>query len=161
MEPEAVRRKVNKVLTAFDIESLVAREPSALSGGERAMVALASVVVAEPRYLVLDEPTSLLDAKGRRLFHSMLRILIERGLGVILLTQYADEALLSERLVVLEKGRKTYDGGSESLLLDGDPEAYGFWMPSMRRAAERLGVWHEVRRAPELSRCLARAGDIG
>jgi len=145
MERDHIREKVNNTLLSFDIVSLSKRQPSALSGGERSRVALASTVVVEPSYLVLDEPTSLLDAKGRELFYSMLKVLIERGLGVILLTQYADEALLAERLVVLNGGKKTYDGDSKTLLLDGEPEQHGFWRPKIRRAAEEIGVWKTVR----------------
>jgi energy-coupling factor transport system ATP-binding protein len=145
MESKLVRSKVNSALAQFDIDTLAGREPSALSGGERALVALASIIVAEPCYLILDEPTSLLDANGKDVFYSMLGSLVESGLGVVMLTQYADEALIADRLIVLRHGRKTYDGNTKSLLLDDEPEQYGFWKPAIRRAAEEIGVWEEVK----------------
>jgi energy-coupling factor transport system ATP-binding protein len=84
--------------------------PHLLSGGERQRLAVASVWVMQPDYLVLDEPTSLLDPRGRG---EILRFLdlpeVRQRMGVLLITQYPDEAMACPRLIILDRGKKVWD----------------------------------------------------
>ncbi|HEX9917056.1 MAG TPA: energy-coupling factor transporter ATPase, partial [candidate division Zixibacteria bacterium] len=81
-----------------------------LSGGEKQRVALASVLAMQPKYLVLDEATSLLDSKDRKDFLALIERLSSQGITLIHITQFPEEANLAKRLVVLSEGKIVMDG---------------------------------------------------
>jgi len=111
MPGAAMHRRVNAALRRFKLEPYREESPNRLSGGERQRLALASVWVMDPRYWILDEPTSLLDPAGKADFFRLFRGLVrDSGAGMLLATQYAEEALACDRLVVMEKGRVQFDG---------------------------------------------------
>jgi energy-coupling factor transport system ATP-binding protein len=98
-------------------EDVAARDPLTLSGGEQRRVAIAAVLAAAPRVLVLDEPGAGLDRAARRELHAILRGLHVEGATVVLVTHDADEAaMLATRLVVLSGGRIAWDGDIAPLL---------------------------------------------
>lgn len=100
---------------------VAARDPLTLSGGEQRRVAIAAVLAAEPRVLVLDEPGAGLDRAARRELHDVLRTLHAAGRTIVLVTHDPDEAAaLATRLVVLDAGRIAWDGGCAQVL--GAPE---------------------------------------
>jgi len=104
--PEKIRRCVEFALDALDIRHLRNRYPFDLSGGEKQKVALASVISVKPEVLVLDEPTSELDARGRTAVLETLEKLNNEGMTIILAEHNLDEALpLMDRLMVLDDGR--------------------------------------------------------
>jgi len=113
MEPERMHREVEDLLRRFGLEKYRNRPPHLLSGGEKQLLALASVLAMRPKYLILDEPTSLLDPKGRRKILSFLSDL--QGVTPILITQFPEEALLTSRLIILEGGRILYDDRPERI----------------------------------------------
>ena len=108
---------VNGVLERFHLMYYRKHPPHLLSGGEKQRLALASVMAMNPKYLVLDEPTSMLDPKGRReLLDLLLEIKADNRnkkttdqITLILITQYSEEALESDRLIVMDNGRIFYD----------------------------------------------------
>lgn len=103
-------QRVNDVLKRLDIEDLRRAEPHYLSGGQKQRVALAGVLAMQPNYLVLDEPTAMLDPKGRRSVLSLVKSLQrDCGLGVIYITHHMDEAMGADRVVVLDKGTVVQD----------------------------------------------------
>ncbi len=105
MPIRSMRKKVAAALKQFSLEPYAQISPNRLSGGERQRLALASVWVMEPRYLVLDEPTSLLDPTGKHDFFQLIRrILKKHKVGILMVTQYPEETLNCSRLVVLHKG---------------------------------------------------------
>ena len=117
--PEVMRRRVDEALDRFGLASYRMAEPHRLSGGERQRLALASVWVMAPRYLILDEPTSLLDPKNRR---EVLRLLDEemggREMGVLLVTQLPDETLDCDRVLIMDQGRLVMDAPPEAAFAD-------------------------------------------
>jgi energy-coupling factor transport system ATP-binding protein len=106
----AMHQKVREALALFELEPYSGESPYRLSGGEKQRLALASVWAMEPRYLILDEPTSLLDPAGKADFLGMVRKLVrKKNVGVVLATQYPEETVTCDRLLVLDKGKVKYD----------------------------------------------------
>lgn len=118
MDPERMHKEVEGVLQRFRLEKYRNRPPHLLSGGEKQLLALASVLAMRPKYLILDEPTSLLDPRSRREMLSFIWDL--RGVTPILVTQFPEEALLTNRLIILKEGRILYDDQPERIFEEVD-----------------------------------------
>ena len=85
--------------------------PHLLSGGQKQRIAIAGIIAMEPKCIVLDEPTAMLDPKGRReVVETIGRLNREKGITVVLITHHMDEAAKAQRVVVLHKGKVTADG---------------------------------------------------
>jgi energy-coupling factor transporter ATPase len=108
---QEIHHKVQRALKFFNLEKYRNHPPHKLSGGEKQKVALAAVLSMQPRYLVLDEPTSLLDPVGRKEILSLISMLSEeRNTVVIHITQFPEEAVVADRIVVMHQGRVVLDG---------------------------------------------------
>lgn len=108
---EEMVKRVEKALKRFHLESYRFHPPHLLSGGERQRLALASIWVLEPKYFILDEPTSLLDPNSREeLVLFMENEIQEKKTGFLLVTQYPEEALQCDRLILLDSGKIVFDG---------------------------------------------------
>ena len=118
-----MRGRVAEALAGFDLERCRHAAPDRLSGGERQRLALASVMIMQPRHLVLDEPTSLLDPGGASRIRSLMLEASRKGTTVIHVTQSAAEALDYDRVIVLANGRIVRDGTPSQVLTD--VEEYG------------------------------------
>jgi energy-coupling factor transport system ATP-binding protein len=106
-----IRRRVDRALDLVDLLEYARREPHLLSGGQKQRVAIAGVLALEPEYLVLDEPTAMLDAQGRKEVLDTLRGLnLNRGVTVLHITHFVEEAFEASRVVVMAKGRIVWDG---------------------------------------------------
>ena len=117
VKTEVMRRVVTVILERFNLTKYRKHPPHLLSGGEKQRLALASVFAMNPKYLVLDESTSMLDPEGRRGLLSLLneiksdnadKITTEQT-TIILITQFPEETLHADRLIVLEKGKVVFD----------------------------------------------------
>ncbi|MBD3383867.1 ATP-binding cassette domain-containing protein [candidate division KSB1 bacterium] len=95
--------RVERMLQQFDLQKLRKKSPHYLSGGEKQRLALASVMAMEPRYLVLDEPTSLLDPRARKEIMQTCKRMSEE-MTVVLITQFPEEALMADRLLIMHQG---------------------------------------------------------
>ena len=84
--------------------------PHLLSGGQKQRVAIAGIIAMEPRCIILDEPTAMLDPKGRREVMETIIRLREKGITLVLITHHMDEAAQADRVVVLSKGAIAADG---------------------------------------------------
>jgi energy-coupling factor transport system ATP-binding protein len=85
--------------------------PHLLSGGQKQRIAIAGIIAMEPKCIVLDEPTAMLDPKGRReVMETILKLNREKGITVVLITHHMDEAAQAQRVVVLHKGDVAADG---------------------------------------------------
>lgn len=113
IEPAEIRRRVDAALKAVNMYEYRDHAPHKLSGGQKQRVAIAGVIAMETMCIVLDEPTAMLDPRGRQEVMDTIRYLNrEKGITVILITHYMDEAVQTDRVVVM-------DGGN--ILTDGDP----------------------------------------
>ena len=111
-----IRERVEWALSAFHLWEYKNSPPHKLSGGEKQRVAIAAVLAMRPKYLILDEPTSLLDPEGREMLNLLIRKLAGQGKITILnITQFPEEALLAQRLLVLDKGKVVLDSTPEEV----------------------------------------------
>lgn len=109
--PEEIRRRVDECLAAVDMTDFAKSAPSKLSGGQKQRVAIAAVLAMNPEILILDEPTAMLDPKGRsEVFETIKTLNRERGITVVLITHYMDEAAQADRTIVMDNGETVLDG---------------------------------------------------
>lgn len=114
VEPKEIRRRVDECLEIVNMTKYAQSSPSKLSGGQKQRVAIASVLAMNPEILILDEPTAMLDPKGRSEVIKTIKMLNEeKDITVVLITHYMDEAAQADRTVVI------YDG---EIVLDGTPK---------------------------------------
>ena len=128
----AIRHRVDNALKQVGMYEYREHAPHLLSGGQKQRVAIAGVIAMEPKCIVLDEPTAMLDPKGRReVMETIARLNQEKKITVVLITHHMDEAAQAQRVVVLHKGE---------VALDGDP----------REVFSQIEKLHEMRlAAPE------------
>ena len=106
-----IRQRVDQALRQVGMYEYREHAPHLLSGGQKQRVAIAGVIAMEPRCIVLDEPTAMLDPQGRReVMETVLRLNREKHITVVLITHHMDEAAQAGRVVVLHKGKVAADG---------------------------------------------------
>ena len=109
--PEEIRRRVDDALKAVGMYEFREHAPHLLSGGQKQRIAIAGVIAMQPRCIVLDEPTAMLDPIGRAdVLRTIKALNRQRGVTVVLITHHMDEAAQADRLVVMAKGRVVADG---------------------------------------------------
>ena len=109
--PEEIRRRVDDALKAVNMYEYREHAPHLLSGGQKQRIAIAGVIAMEPRCIVLDEPTAMLDPIGRAdVIRTIKTLNRERGVTVVLITHHMDEAAQADRLIVMAKGKVISDG---------------------------------------------------
>jgi len=136
---DQIRMRVDEAVADTGLEGLGQREPHMLSGGQKQRLAMAGALAMRPRYLVLDEPTSMIDATGRKEFSSVLERVRASGRGVLLITHDVAEALPADRVVVLDTGRLAFEGTPDALLAkDESLASWGLELPPIARLARNL-----------------------
>ncbi|MEW6510298.1 MAG: ATP-binding cassette domain-containing protein [Bacteroidota bacterium] len=116
-----VRQRTDAMVATMGLDRSRQASPRSLSAGEQQRLALGGVLAMDPRYLVLDEATSLLSPAARSaILQTVMREREKRGMAIVLITQFAAEALLADRLVVLQAGRVVRDGSARNILGDKD-----------------------------------------
>ncbi len=106
-----IRHRVNKALKQVGMYDYREHAPHLLSGGQKQRVAIAGIIAMEPKCIVLDEPTAMLDPRGRReVIETIGQLNREKGITVVLITHHMDEAAKAQRVVVLHKGKVAADG---------------------------------------------------
>ena len=111
VEPNEIRRRVDEALKQVDMYEYRERAPHQLSGGQKQRIAIAGILAMRPDCIVLDEPTAMLDPKGRSEVMKTIRQLNrDYGTTVVLITHYMDEAAASDRVVVVDNGVVLRDG---------------------------------------------------
>ncbi len=142
--PEEIRRRVDESLKAVGMYDYREHAAHKLSGGQKQRVAIAGVLAMKPDCLVLDEPTAMLDPKGRaEVMDTVHRLNREQGITVVLITHYMEEAALSDRVVVMDGGR---------IIADGTPREVFSRVQALREVAL------DVPQPTELCDCLRRQG---
>jgi energy-coupling factor transporter ATPase len=139
LERSEIRQRVDEALAAVGLVGLERREPHLLSGGQKQRLAIAGALAVQPEYLVLDEPTSMLDPEGRRDVAAVIERLGGSGKGILLVTHDLTEAARANRVVVLDHGGIVYAGLLEELI--GRTEllgACGLEVPPLALLVSRL-----------------------
>lgn len=110
VEPKEIRRRVDEALKTVGMYDYRMHAPHKLSGGQKQRVAIAGVIAMEPDCIVLDEPTAMLDPKGRSEVMKTIKMLNkEKGVTIVLITHYMEEAAQADRVVVIDGGEKIMD----------------------------------------------------
>ena len=106
-----IRHRVDKALKQVGMYEYREHAPHLLSGGQKQRIAIAGVIAMQPKCIVLDEPTAMLDPRGRReVIDTVSRLNREKGITVVLITHHMDEAAKAGRVIVLHKGKVAADG---------------------------------------------------
>lgn len=137
-QPEIAER-VDRALEAVGMTAFAQADPAELSGGQKQRVGIAGMLAMNPDVLVLDEPGAMLDPSGRRDILRIVRELNGRGITVIHITHFMDDALEAGRVLVMEGGRLALDGTPDEVFRHGSElRALGLEQPFAMRLAERL-----------------------
>jgi len=142
--PAEIRERVDSALRQVDMYEFREHAPHQLSGGQKQRIAIAGIITMHPRCIVMDEPTAMLDPKGRReVMKTIKHLNKENGITVVLITHYMDEAAQADRVVVMDKGR---------IIMDDVPK-------KIFSQVERLkSVGLDVPQVTELAHALRRGG---
>ena len=117
--PEEIRRRVDAALKAVDMYEYREHAPHKLSGGQKQRVAIAGIIAMETKCIVLDEPTAMLDPRGRtEVMETIQRLNREKGITIVLITHYMDEAVQAGRVVVMDEGEILRDGTPRQVFSD-------------------------------------------
>lgn len=110
VEPNEIRRRVDEALKAVGMYEYRMHAPHQLSGGQKQRVTIAGIIAMRPRCIVLDEPTAMLDPKGRsEVMKTVKELNSKYGITIILITHYMEEAAQCERIIVMDKGKVLMD----------------------------------------------------
>ncbi len=142
LPPEEIRIRVDEALSRVGMDGFQKREPHYLSGGQKQRVAIAGVIAMRPAYMVLDEPTAMLDPRGRReVMDTIYQLNRNDGLTVIHITHYMEEAIHADRVVVMEEGRKVAEGTPREIFRQVDLlKSLRMDVPPMAELEHRLAL---------------------
>lgn len=140
VEPKEIRRRVDECLEIVNMTKYAQSSPSKLSGGQKQRVAIASVLAMNPEILILDEPTAMLDPKGRSEVIKTIKMLNEeKDITVVLITHYMDEAAQSDRTVVIDDGEIVLDGTPKEVFKNVEKlKSLGLDVPQVTELAYEL-----------------------
>ena len=138
-----LRQRVTQRLEDVGLSGFEKHETHALSGGQKQRVAIAGALAMNPKILILDEASAMLDPRGRKGLMRVVRSLNDQGMTVVMITHFMEEAALADRVIVLDEGKVARVGTPQEVLVDVD-------------ALSALNL--EVPFAAELSQALRRAG---
>ncbi len=144
---DEMKRRVEDAMQLTGISGLADRSPYSLSGGQQQRVALTSILVMQPRVLVLDEPTSQMDPIGTREVFGVIRTMAERGMTVILAEHKVEWiAQFADRVIALKDGQILLDGSPSEVLTSPLLAEHGLGISrytSVARKAQEVGLWKE------------------
>ena len=119
LEPSEIRRRVDNALKAVDMYDFRESTPHRLSGGQKQRIAIAGIMAMEPECLVLDEPTAMLDPKGRaEIISTLHRLNSDKGITIVLITHYMEEAENADRVIVMNDGKIIADNVPKVIFSD-------------------------------------------
>ncbi|WP_321973943.1 energy-coupling factor transporter ATPase [Paratractidigestivibacter sp.] len=154
---DEIRARVERELRRVALLDRATSDPSRMSGGQRQRVCIAGALAMEPQVLVLDEPSSLLDVRGREAILRVMGRLAAAGTTLVHVTHFMDEALEADRVIVMERGRIALDGVPEQVFCEKNAaaiDALGLELPFRMRLAR-------ARRAAGAGAAGAGAGGAG
>ena len=136
---EEIRQRVTDVIKLLKIEDLQDKNPNELSGGQSQRVAIASIIVMNPKVLIFDEPTSQLDPLGTEEIFDILKLLKSQNKTIILVEHKIDLiAEYADRVVVMDDGEIIFNGETHEVLSNDKIEQHNVSMPIVSKLAYRL-----------------------
>ncbi len=140
VEPLEIRRRVDEALETVGLTKRKLDSPSRLSGGQKQRVAIAGIIAMNPKCIVLDEPTAMLDPKGRSMVIDYLKkINKEQNITVVLITHYMEETIDADRILVLNKGNVFLEGCPKEVFINKQSlEEIGLSIPKVTKLCNLL-----------------------
>ena len=140
MQPERIRASVKEALEAVGMMEYRKSAPTRLSGGQKQRIAIAGVLAMKPECIVLDEPTAMLDPKGRKeVMKTLWKLNKEDRMTVIHITHYMEEAVNADRIIVMDHGKVVLEGTPRQVFTEVELlKQYGLDVPQMTELAYRL-----------------------
>ena len=140
VEQSELRRRVDEALAAVEMTEYKDDQPHKLSGGQKQRVAIAGILAMNPDYIILDEPTAMLDPRGREeVMKTILRLNKEEGKTIILITHFMNEAVQADRVAVMEEGKLILEGPPRDVFNQVDTmKSLGLDVPQVTELAARL-----------------------
>lgn len=118
--PEEIRKRVDKALNDVNMGAFRKKAPHLLSGGQKQRIAIAGVVAMKPECIIFDEPTAMLDPKGRKEIMSIIAELHAEGITVVLITHFMEETVNADRIIIMNDGKVLLDGAPEEVFVRGE-----------------------------------------
>lgn len=113
VDPAEIKMRVDKALEAVNMDKFRKKSPHLLSGGQKQRIAIAGAIAMRPECIIFDEPTAMLDPKGREEIMAIIKEFHADGITVVLITHFMDEAVQADRIVIMDQGH---------IILDGTPQ---------------------------------------
>lgn len=120
VDPAEIRRRVDEALKGVEMYDFRKKAPHMLSGGQKQRIAIAGAVAMEPECIVFDEPTAMLDPRGRQEVLDVIKQLNAKGITVLLITHFMEEAAQADKIVVLDRGVKRMEGTPQEIFLNSE-----------------------------------------
>ena len=137
--PKEIDERIGEALSAVGMEEFRRATPARLSGGQKQRIAIAGILALRPDMLILDESTAMLDPKGRAEVMNVVRDLNKKGMTVIDITHYMEEAAECDRAVVLSRGKIVMQGAPKDVFSrEKELEEYGLALPKAAYIAQKL-----------------------
>lgn len=140
IDPAEIRKRVDMALEDVGMSDYKKNAPHLLSGGQKQRVAIAGILAMSPKYIILDEPTAMLDPSGRReVIDTLVKLNKEEKKTIILITHYMEEAAISDRVVVMEDGNMVLSGSPREVFSKVDMiKGLGLDVPQVTELAYEL-----------------------
>lgn len=145
VDPKEIREKVDECLSAVGLSEYSGHDTHKLSGGQKQRVAIAGILAMNPECIIFDESTAMLDPKGRQDILDVILSLKKRGVTVVLITHYMNEAAMADKVIVVHGGKKVCEGSpcevfSQAELLERcsleAPQSTALWRKVCKEAGE-------------------------
>lgn len=120
IEPSEIRKRVDDSLRAVNMYQHRKKGPHLLSGGQKQRIAIAGAIAMKPECIVFDEPTAMLDPKGRSEVMDIIKALNNEGITVVLITHFMEEAAEADRLIIMDQGEVKLDGTPREVFMQID-----------------------------------------
>ena len=139
VDPKEIRERVDKALSSVRMGEYKRKAPHNLSGGQKQRIAIAGVIAMKPDIIIFDEPTAMLDPRGREDIMKTIEEIHEEGQTVILITHFMDEAVRADRVVIMNQGEILLDGTPKEVFSHGEKiKAASLDVPLAVDLADRL-----------------------
>lgn len=157
VDPPEIRRRVDDALRRVGMYELKDKGVHMLSGGQKQRIAIAGAVAMKPQCIVFDEPTAMLDPRGRKTVMEIIRELNSEGVTCILITHFMDEAAEADRVIVLKDGRLLCDRTPKELFADRAMiDEAGLELPPVIELRDKAGLPDTLAGIEELADHIAR-----
>ncbi len=121
VEPSEIRRRVDEAIKTVEMDDYKRVSPNQLSGGQKQRIAIAGVIAMQPKCIIFDEATAMLDPIGRKqVMKTMQKLNKEQGITIVHITHYMQEAILADRIIIIEEGDVLASGTPKEVFRDVD-----------------------------------------